>query len=157
MKDLHQIHYNSCRNQHADAKATPRWKYYPLVLDWPIHQTFHFSNGSDMKYTGQCQYSFLGLWAFFLGLLVGTHRRSGCWGSSYVPLRPDLALQCTASFHWLVHLGNSVGNNQAWVWKHKGWFILIFLIFRLRNSIDLLCFSSIPANNQLDCICEDSI
>ena len=47
------------------------------------------------------------------------HRRSDCWGSSCVPLRPDLAPRCTASSHSLVHLGNSAGSNRAWVWKSK--------------------------------------
>lgn len=53
------------------------------------------------------------------GLKVGTHRRNGCWGSSCVPRRLDPAPRCTASSHLRFHLGNSAGNNQAWVWKSK--------------------------------------
>lgn len=119
----HQIHCNSRRNQRADAKATPTWNYYQLVLDWPIHQTFHFSKGSDMKYTGQCQHSFLGLWAFFLSLLVLTGGVAA--GEALTSLWDQLWL--SSAQHLFIDL--SIWETALEIIRpgsEKGWFIYFF-------------------------------
>lgn len=110
---------------HFDAKAAMGWKYRQLVHHRPIQQDFWVGRLTPVLF---CFFS-------YLSSSAGTYRTSGCWGSSCVPLKPDPPLRYTASFHLLVHPGNSAGNNRAWVWQTqtKGDFPFFFFNLRIKK------------------------